>query len=212
MAEDLLLHAAQRGDLEEAGRLLSQGLVSATIVFPPSKTTPLHAACRSGGLDIAEMLLHAKANPNLNEATGCGGRTPLHVAAARERGAPALSAALLRAGASPVVRDAQGATPLHAAAQAGHADVTRLLLAQGADPHLRDWAGFNAAWWAKEYRHREVLDVYAAEQIAPSGITARMAMQNAGPRARSVLLAAKGGKKKSGGGKSRSASASARKR
>mmetsp|Transcript_179780 Transcript_179780/g.570205 ORF Transcript_179780/g.570205 Transcript_179780/m.570205 type:complete len:166 (-) Transcript_179780:107-604(-) len=81
----------------------------------------------------------------------------------------------------------------------------------GADPNLRDWAGFNPAWWAKEYRHQEVLEVYAAEQVAPSGITARMAMEHAGPRARSVLMGAKGARKKKGARSARSASASARK-
>mmetsp|Transcript_11516 Transcript_11516/g.31187 ORF Transcript_11516/g.31187 Transcript_11516/m.31187 type:complete len:217 (-) Transcript_11516:144-794(-) len=210
MAEELLLHAAERGDLEEASRLLERGRVRADVVLPPAKTTPLHAACRLGGLDMAELLLRAGADPNAREATGVGGRSPLHVAAQREVGGPGLVTALLHAGASAVLRDTRGQTPLHSAAQAGHADITRLLLAQGGDPHLRDWAGFNPAWWAKEYRHVEVLEVYAAHQVEPASITARMVLQHAGPRARSVLLASKGGKKKKSGGRSgRSASAGA---
>mmetsp|Transcript_10133 Transcript_10133/g.26023 ORF Transcript_10133/g.26023 Transcript_10133/m.26023 type:complete len:212 (-) Transcript_10133:106-741(-) len=211
MAEDLLLHAAARGDLEEVSMLLERGRAKADSALPPSKTTPLHAACRTGGLDMAELLIRWKADLNAKEATGCGGRTALHIATQRERGGTSLASVLLRAGASPIERDARGQTPLHTAAQVGQADITRLLLAQGADPNLRDWAGFNPAWWAKEYRHQEVLEVYAAEQVAPSGITARMAMEHAGPRARSVLMGAKGARKKKGARSARSASASARK-
>ncbi|MFF0104520.1 ankyrin repeat domain-containing protein [Streptomyces hirsutus] len=46
--------------------------------------------------------------------------------------------ALVRAGADPDGANADGTTPLHAAAAWGHADVVRQLLAQGADPGLRE--------------------------------------------------------------------------
>mmetsp|Transcript_41410 Transcript_41410/g.133562 ORF Transcript_41410/g.133562 Transcript_41410/m.133562 type:complete len:337 (+) Transcript_41410:109-1119(+) len=131
MAEDLLLHAAARGDLEEVSMLLERGRARADSALPPSKTTPLHAACRTGGLDMAELLIRWKADLNAKEATGCGGRTALHIATQRERGGTSLASVLLRAGASPIERDARGQTPLHTAAQVGQADITRLLLAQG---------------------------------------------------------------------------------
>jgi len=45
--------------------------------------------------------------------------------------------ALLRAGANPNLPAGFGFTPLHEAAEAGHADVVKVLLAHGADPRLK---------------------------------------------------------------------------
>jgi len=52
------------------------------------------------------------------------------------RNAAAMSA-LVESGASPNITDATGATPLHAAAQIGDADLIRILLKKGADPNAK---------------------------------------------------------------------------
>eukprot|EP00930_Biecheleria_cincta_P020555 TRINITY_DN15435_c0_g1_i1.p1 TRINITY_DN15435_c0_g1~~TRINITY_DN15435_c0_g1_i1.p1 ORF type:complete len:216 (-),score=48.06 TRINITY_DN15435_c0_g1_i1:113-718(-) len=170
MAQDLLLRAAQHGDIEEAALLMEKGRALPAVAMPPSNTTPLHAACRAGNLDMVELLLAAKAEPNMKEIVPCGGRTALHVAA--KENFTAIATRLLAAGADPLIRDARGSTPLHIAAQEGQADVTQLLVSHGADPNVRDFSGFNAAWWAKEFKHQDVLEFYASIQVAPLKITA----------------------------------------
>mmetsp|Transcript_32563 Transcript_32563/g.93384 ORF Transcript_32563/g.93384 Transcript_32563/m.93384 type:complete len:91 (+) Transcript_32563:3-275(+) len=53
-------------------------------------------------------------------------------------------------------------------------------MAQGADPHLRDTAGFNACWWAKEFKHQTVVDLFAEMQVEPKSITAGQLLAHAG--------------------------------
>jgi len=51
-------------------------------------------------------------------------------------------ARLLAAGANPNVKDLDGKTPLHIAAEQCNADIAELLLKHGADPNARDEHGF----------------------------------------------------------------------
>ncbi|CAJ1367173.1 unnamed protein product [Effrenium voratum] len=171
MAQDLLLRAAQYGDIEEAALLIQRGLAKPETVSPPTNTTALHAACRAQNLDMVDLLMTARACPNAQEITQCGGRAPLHLAA--QANLTEIATRLLVGGANPVLRDARGSTPLHAAALEGRAEVTKLLLAHGGDPFMRDFAGFNAAWWAKEFKHQEVLDVFSAQQVEPLKMSAK---------------------------------------
>lgn len=60
--------------------------------------------------------------PGLAEATDAAGGTALHAAA--RGGRAACTAALLRAGARPDAADADGWSPLRAAAWAGHTEVS----------------------------------------------------------------------------------------
>mmetsp|Transcript_72738 Transcript_72738/g.162835 ORF Transcript_72738/g.162835 Transcript_72738/m.162835 type:complete len:213 (-) Transcript_72738:251-889(-) len=180
MAEELLQHAAESGDLEQVTLLIERGRCRADVVLPPANTTPLHAACRTGNLQMVELLLKLQADPNACEVKACGGLSPLHIAA--DADFVGITMALLRAGANPVLPDVRGQTPLHLAAQSGRTDVTRVLVAQGADPHVRDAAGFNAAWWAKEFRHQDLVSWYAERQVEPLGISARQRLAHAGVR------------------------------
>eukprot|EP00439_Symbiodinium_sp_Y106_P052939 s1021_g7.t1 len=207
MASDLLLRAAQRGDIEEAALLLESGHAQPNVVMPPSDTTPLHAASRAGNLNMVNLLLEAQANPNAREVSQCGGRAALHLAA--QANLTEIANNLLAKGANPVMRDSRGQTPLHLAALEGHADVTRLLLGHGGDPNMRDYAGFNAAWWAKEFKHQEVLDVYAAEQVQPLKITARERLDFSGVKFR---VGGKKKKKEGERGKSRDKTPSGRRK
>eukprot|EP00413_Alexandrium_margalefii_P026182 CAMPEP_0204572066 /NCGR_PEP_ID=MMETSP0661-20131031/39262_1 /ASSEMBLY_ACC=CAM_ASM_000606 /TAXON_ID=109239 /ORGANISM="Alexandrium margalefi, Strain AMGDE01CS-322" /LENGTH=265 /DNA_ID=CAMNT_0051580403 /DNA_START=56 /DNA_END=849 /DNA_ORIENTATION=- len=178
MADELLQHAAEHGDLEQVALLIERGRSRADAALPPANTTPLHAACRTGNLDMVELLLRLRADPNAREIQACGGVGPLHIAAQGDL--IGITMALLRAGANPVLRDVRGQTPLHVAAQCGRAEVTQVLVAQGADPHIRDDAGFNAAWWAKEFRHCELVSWYSQRQVEPLGIAAGQRLAHAG--------------------------------
>ncbi|MBZ4419746.1 ankyrin repeat domain-containing protein [Myxococcus sp. RHSTA-1-4] len=62
----------------------------------------------------------------------------------------------LAAGADPNPFDAEGRTPLMAAARAGRADIVRLLLEAGADPELTDSLGEPALIMAAAHGHAEV--------------------------------------------------------
>ncbi|MBB6050670.1 ankyrin repeat domain-containing protein [Armatimonas rosea] len=75
----------------------------------------------------------------VNQTTGVGGMTPLHMAA--RRGTVALAEALLGAGATPDARDTKGETPLRRAVNCGHEGIVRLLLAHGANPLSQDRQG-----------------------------------------------------------------------
>lgn len=178
MAQELLLRAAERGDVAEATILLERKCASAGAVMPPINTTPLHAACRFGHVHMVELLLEHRASPNCHEIRHCGGRTPLHMALRDDL--LTMAQMLLHAGANPVARDGRGLTPLHLAAQEGLVEATRLLLAHGGDPHMRDFSGFNPAWWAKEFKQDAVLQLYTEMEVVPRKISPMEHLAHAG--------------------------------
>eukprot|EP00928_Gymnodinium_smaydae_P012036 TRINITY_DN14393_c0_g4_i2.p1 TRINITY_DN14393_c0_g4~~TRINITY_DN14393_c0_g4_i2.p1 ORF type:complete len:224 (+),score=55.59 TRINITY_DN14393_c0_g4_i2:60-674(+) len=182
MAEQLFMHAAQSGHIEELALLLERGRVRADYAAPPLRTTALHAACRRGDSSMVALLLAARANVNHAEVPSCGSRAPLHIAA--EADLLGIATQLLDAGASVIPCDSLGRTPLHVASQEGCLELSRLLLARGADPHLRDSSGHNAAWWAKEFGQREVLELFQSMSIEPRDIPARDFMVHVGARHR----------------------------
>eukprot|EP00746_Dinoflagellata_sp_MGD_P165238 gnl/MRDRNA2_/MRDRNA2_94393_c0_seq1.p1 gnl/MRDRNA2_/MRDRNA2_94393_c0~~gnl/MRDRNA2_/MRDRNA2_94393_c0_seq1.p1 ORF type:complete len:244 (+),score=55.58 gnl/MRDRNA2_/MRDRNA2_94393_c0_seq1:77-733(+) len=176
MGDDLLLHAVEVGNTEEVHLLLERKRANADATRQVTKTTALHTACRTGNAELVELLLNHKAALNVQEASCCGARTPLHLAVKADF--LDISSILLRSGASPLIRDARGLTPLHIAAQEGLPEMTKLLIAQGADPNARDFTGHNAAHWAKEMRHEQVKKVFEAAGIQPRNITPGQLMQH----------------------------------
>lgn len=105
---ETLLHAATRtGNVEEVRRMLMRGV-------DPNKPdvdlyTPLHVACDRKDAACVEVLLKAKADPNVSHP-GLDGWTPLHIAAWRDDSACA--ALLVAAGADGKAMDWYGQTPL----------------------------------------------------------------------------------------------------
>lgn len=94
-----------------------------------SGNTPLHMAAIMRSPDILQFLLEAGADPNLGDAEG---NTALAVAA--QQGDLGCVCSLLTATprADPNIASEHGAVPLHAAAERGFDEITRLLLAHGA--------------------------------------------------------------------------------
>ena len=83
---------------------------------------------------------------NVNQVTGVGGMTPLHMSA--RRGSTGVAEALLDAGADIEARDKSGETPLRRAVNCDKERMVGLLLSRGADPRSADKNGrtpFDAA-------------------------------------------------------------------
>ena len=88
--------------------------------------TPLFMAALTGRLEVARLLLDARADKEKSEAHS----TPLFVAS--QQGHRELVQLLLEANANKDSTNEEGATPLLKAAERGHAEVARLLLEAGA--------------------------------------------------------------------------------
>jgi len=141
-----LYAAAQNGETQVLAALLRAGAaVNGVPAQPPPGSrrrpapafVPLHAAAKHGHAAAARQLLRAGADPLLCTANG---QTALWIAA--QHGHAELAAMLLSACAGAVGRPAtDGATPLLAAAAAGHAHCCELLLRYRADPSAADERG-----------------------------------------------------------------------
>jgi ankyrin repeat protein len=143
-----LVDAAKRGDAAEVRALLRAG--ADPNAAQGDGLTALHVAAQAGNLEIARLLIDARANVDVG--TRIGGYTPLHLAA--QAAHAEVVAALLAAGADAnVAAMPSGATPLHLAARAieGEAAV-RALLEGGADANAREaHAGQTPLMFAASY-------------------------------------------------------------
>lgn len=96
------------------------------------KRTPLHWACATGKLRLAQMLLERQKVPRANiDAVEIREKTSLHIAAAHDR--DDMVEMLLEHGANIHARSDGGWTPLHNACEKGSEKIARLLLARGAE-------------------------------------------------------------------------------
>jgi len=122
--QNALMWAAAEGHHDVVQTLITLG-ADVKSASQSGFTPMIFAAAKNDGKSIRHLVA-AGAEP-----------TPkaLHVAFAY-RNAAAMSA-LVESGASPNITDATGATPLHAAAQLGDADLIRILLKKGADPNAK---------------------------------------------------------------------------
>ncbi len=110
---------------------------------------PLYRVANGGGDEEAgraalELLIRHGAN--VNQVTGIGGMTPLHMSA--RRGTTKIAETLLDAGAEIETRDKSGETPLRRAVNCGQERMACLLLNRGANPYSADKNGrtpFDAA-------------------------------------------------------------------
>src|SRR5579871_823114 len=89
------------------------------------------------GRAAIDLLL--KHGADVNQVTGVGGMTPLHMSA--RRGTTGIAEALLDAGAHIEAKDKGGETPLRRAVNCGQERMVRLLLSRGANPRSTDKNG-----------------------------------------------------------------------
>ena len=103
---------------------------------------PIYRVANGGGREEegrAALELLIAHGANVNQVTGVGGMTPLHMSA--RRGTTRIAEALLNAGADIEARDKNGETPLRRAVNCGQERMVRLLLSRGANPLSGDKNG-----------------------------------------------------------------------
>lgn len=177
VAAALLDHGADPAALDLAGLTpLDQAALDGrdelvTLLLARGAPLRLPAAVALGrDEDVARLLAE---DPDALRTTG---RHATLIVRAAERGSAATIERLVRAGASPNVRDrsdaavdgADGYTPLHAAAFHGNLEAARALLRLGADPKARESRYRSApAGWANHAGHTAVRDLIIAEHVDP---------------------------------------------
>jgi ankyrin repeat protein len=111
--------------------------------------------------DAALVCKLANTHPELHDAKGSDGMTPLHVAAGF--GDRATAELLLSKGAKVNVKNNDGDTPLNAAAVGGNKDVAELLLDKGADVNAKNTWGVTPLYHAVARNHTEVAELLLAK-------------------------------------------------
>jgi ankyrin repeat protein len=118
--------------------------------------SPLHWACATGKMHLAEQLLTRPRSPKSDiNATEIRGKTSLHIAAARDRND--IVEMLLKFGALVNVKSDGGWTPLHNACEKGLADIVQILLSREADENARLLNGMSPLHLAAQGGHLEVV-------------------------------------------------------
>lgn len=142
--------AALLNDAYAVRQLLGQGNNPNNDV-DDSGHTALHIAAINGNLQIAAILIKAKAKLDVTDPLG---NTPLFYAA--ERNQVEMAQLLLDVGAEVDKQNKNGMTPLMIAASRGNIGIVQPLLAKGANPRKADFTGRDAIGWAAE-SHRPVV-------------------------------------------------------
>ncbi|GAB4460599.1 MAG: hypothetical protein OHK0029_24870 [Armatimonadaceae bacterium] len=113
-----------------------------------TRRTPLQLAAQLGEEEIAELLLHHRADPNLADSDGW---SPLTLAV--RRADPVMVKLFLEHRATPHVRLTGNLTPLFLAARMGHREIVERLLKAGADPNVPTEEGITPLMVACAYGH-----------------------------------------------------------
>jgi ankyrin repeat protein len=151
-----LFEACTLGDVARVRALIADDPV-AVGALSPDGFHPLGYACFFGHRPLFDLLVAAAADVQA-PARNSMRVQPLHsaVATGDEETALYMARTLLHLGADVNAVQAGGFTPLHEAAQRGHAGLVELLLAHGADPAARNEAGADAVEIAAQAGHEAV--------------------------------------------------------
>lgn len=155
--------------------------------------TPLHGAAILGYAEVMDALLTRGAQV---DATSDLGRTPLHELASFREASLDIANLLLASGARARARDAEGAEPLHLAAQTGTVEMIRRLLEAGADAGATTDRGFSPLHQAAEVGRADVvailLDAGADPNLAAGEWTPLRLAEEHDRREVAALLRARG--------------------
>jgi len=113
--------------------------------FDDEGRTGLQIAATNNNLQIAAILIRAKANLDIRDKLG---NTALHYAT--DRNHLEMAQLLLDVGAQIDLENKNGMTPLMIAAARGNAGIVQALLAKGANVRKTDFTGRDALGWASE--------------------------------------------------------------
>ena len=172
-AQNQLWAAIEAGSVEEARKLLGQGIADPSAPAPEQKSSlvsPLHYAAATGRAGIVQVLLEHKVDPNDTHPTG-DGDAPLYIAA--QNGHRNVVKMLLEHNADPnQARTSDGATPIYIAAQHGHRDVAKVLLERNADPNtLLAIDASTPLYIAAQNGHSSVLELLLEHKADPNKAT-----------------------------------------
>lgn len=158
-----IAEAVRNGKTDDLKKLLAKG--ADANACEEYGRAPLELATLKGNIEAAVLLVDAGARPDMMYEDG----TLLHVAAAR--GHIALAKLFLEK--FPDMKSAlddAGNSPLHLAAEAGHAEMVTFLIDAGFDPALKNKGNRNALYLAQKKSHPdviEILEAYHAENPLP---------------------------------------------
>ncbi|CRL08133.1 CLUMA_CG020884, isoform A [Clunio marinus] len=137
-----IVKATQYGALSRVRELVESGW---DINQPDKETvTLLHWAAINNRRDIIDYLIERGAN--IDAVGGELNATPLHWAT--RQGHLGVCVQLMRAGADPTLRDTEGCSCIHIAAQFGHTALVGYFIARGINADLQDRSGMTALMWA----------------------------------------------------------------
>ncbi len=183
-----VIAAVQAGDASALSRLLRDDPALASARDANGVSAVMHAVY-SGQREIAELLIAAKPELDIFEATAAGktdkvseilnrdseaarqrsadGFTALHFAAFFNR--PAIAGRLIQHGADieAIARNPMKVTPLHSAAAAHSGEIVRLLLERGANPNALQQGGWTPLHAAAQNGDAEMVRDLIAHQADP---------------------------------------------
>ena len=155
LGSELLFLSISDGDIHNVVHLIEEDEVDVNCSNINGQTA-LHFAVLAQNLDLVELLLQYQANPNIQDNHEVGFNTPLHLAA--DLNLIKIMEVFLEKGGDPTLKNKCGFTCLHIAARKGYTHLAKTLVSKGVDPNIRDKFGNNAAYWAKEFDHREIME------------------------------------------------------
>ena len=148
-----LITAAEEGNYEEVGKLLSFGIIDVNGENEHGETAVFKAALK-GHKDIVQLLIDRGADLNKTDKSGY---TPIYVAVVFGR--EDVVKLLLDNGENPNNALERHWTPLHVAVIWNRKDVIRVLLDRGADPNMTDNLGDTAQSYAQLYGYRDIVNM-----------------------------------------------------